>query len=133
LVAKAFDDGKETGSSTLSTTGKPFAIRLTADRKQIKADPNDLSFISVEIVDSKGNVVPSVDGLEINFKLSGDATIAAVGNGNPSDMSSFQQHRKQVYQGKAQAIVRPTGTIGTATLTALADGLKGDEVQIVFK
>ena len=133
LVAKAFDDGKETGSSTLSTAGKPFAIRLKADRKMIKADPNDLSFIDVEVVDSKGNVVPSVDGLEINFKLSGDATIAAVGNGNPSDMSSFQQHHKEVYQGKAQAIVRPTGTPGTATLTASAEGLKGDEVQIVFK
>ena len=133
LVAKSFDDGKQTGSSTLSTTGKPFAIRLKADRKMIKADPNDLSFIDVEVVDNKGDIVPSVDGLEINFKLTGNATIAAVGNGNPSDMSSFQQHHKQVYQGKAQAIVRPTGMTGTATLTASADGLKGSEIQIVIK
>ena len=133
LVAKAFDAGKETGASILSTAGKPVGIRLIADRKQIKADPNDLSFISVEVIDSKGNVVPSVDGLEINFKLTGNATIAAIGNGNPSDMSSFQQHHKQVYQGKAQAIVRPTGIIGTATLTASAKGLKGSEIQIVIK
>ena len=133
LVAKSFDDGKQTGSSTLSTAGKPSAIRLKADRKMIKADPNDLSFIDVEVVDSNGNVVPSASGLEINFKISGDATIAAVGNGNPSDMSSFQQHHKQVYQGKAQAIVRPIGTTGTATLTASAEGLKGTEIQIVIQ
>src|ERR1700744_702333 len=55
LVAKAFDGGKETGSSILSTTGKPVGIRLKADRKMIKADPNDLSFIGVEVVDNKGN------------------------------------------------------------------------------
>jgi beta-galactosidase len=130
LVAKAFDNGKETGSSTLSTSGKPVAIRLVADRKKIHADQNDLSFVSVEVVDSKGNVVPASDGLEINFKLTGDATIAGVGNGNPSDMSSFQQHHKQVYQGKALVIMRPTGAKGIATLTASAKGLQSSSVQI---
>ena len=133
LVAKSFDDGKETGSSTLSTSGKPVGIRLVADRKNINADPNDLSFISVEVVDSKGNVVPSADGLEINFKLTGNATIAAVGNGNPSNMSSFQQHHKQVYQGKALVIVRPTGRKGAAILTASAKGLRGGSEEIQIK
>ena len=133
LVAKAFDNGKETGSSILSTAGKPVGIRLIADRKKIKANQNDLSFITVEVIDSKGNVVPSVDGLQINFKLTGNATIAAVGNGNPSDMSSFQQHHKQVYQGKALAILRPAGGKGTATLTASAKGLQGSSVQIQIR
>jgi len=133
LVAKTFDNGKKTGSTVLSTTGKPVGLRLIADRKNINADPNDLSFVSVEVIDSKGDVVPSADGLEINFKLTGNATIAAVGNGNPSDMSSFQQHHKQVYQGKAQAIVRPTGGKGTAILTASAKGLQGSSIQLQIK
>jgi beta-galactosidase len=133
LVAKAFDDGKELGSNTLSTTGKPASIRLVADRKNLRADQNDLSFVSVEVIDSKGNVVPSVDDMEINFKISGNATIAAVGNGNPADMSSFQQPRKKVYQGKALAIVRPSGNKGTAILTASAKGLQGSSVQILIK
>jgi len=133
LVAKSFDNGKETGSSILSTSGKPVGIRLVADRKNINADPNDLSFISVEVVDSKGNVVPSVDGLEINFKLTGSATIAAVGNGDPADMSSFQQPHKKVYQGKALAVVRPSGVQGTATLTASVQGLEASSVQIQIK
>ena len=133
LVAKAFDNGKETGSSILSTAGKPVGIRLIADRKKIKANQNDLSFITVEVIDNKGNVVPSVDGLQINFKLTGNATIAAVGNGNPSDMSSFQQHHKQVYQGKALAILRPAGGKGTATLTASVKGLQGSSVQIQIR
>ena len=130
LVAKSYDNGKETGSSVLSTTGKPTAIRLIADRKIIKSNQNDLSFISVEIVDSKGNVVPSVDDTEINFKLSGNATIAAVGNGNPSDMSSFQQPHKKAYQGRAQVILKSSSKRGIATLTASAPGLKENTIQI---
>lgn len=130
LVAKSYDNGKETGSSVLSTTGKPTAIRLIADRKIIKSNQNDLSFISVQIVDSKGNVVPSVDDTEINFKLSGNATIAAVGNGNPSDMSSFQQPHKKAYQGRAQVILKSSWKRGLATLTASAPGLKENTIQI---
>jgi beta-galactosidase len=130
LVAKSYDNGKETGSSVLSTTGKPTAIRLIADRKIIKSNQNDLSFISVQIVDSKGNVVPSVDDIEINFKLSGNATIAAVGNGNPSDMSSFQQPHKKAYQGRAQVILKSSSKRGLATLTVSAPGLKENTIQI---
>ncbi|HZX57387.1 MAG TPA: glycoside hydrolase family 2 TIM barrel-domain containing protein [Mucilaginibacter sp.] len=130
LVAKSYDNGKESGSSVLSTTGKPTAIRLIADRKIIKSNQNDLSFVSVQIVDSKGNVVPSVDDTEINFKLSGNATIAAVGNGNPSDMSSFQQPHKKVYQGRAQVILKSSSKRGLATLTASAPGLKENTIQI---
>jgi beta-galactosidase len=133
LLAKAFDDGKETSSSTLSTTGSPVAIRLVADRSTIHADRHDLSFVSVEIIDNKGNVVPSADNLEINFQLSGAAGIAAVGNGNPTDMSSFQQNHKMAYRGKALAIIRPAGPKGIAVLTAKAKGLKESTIQIAIK
>ncbi|HEX8020733.1 sugar-binding domain-containing protein [Mucilaginibacter sp.] len=133
VVAKSFDNGKETGSSILSTAGSPVGIRLIADRKKIRASLNDLSFIRVEVVDAEGNLVPSVNGLEISFKISGAATIVGVGNSSPSDMSSFQQPRKQVYQGKALAIVRPSGVVGIARLTASARGLQSSSVQIEIK
>jgi beta-galactosidase len=130
LVARGFDDGKETGSSTLVTAGKPDAIRLVADRRTITANQNDLSFISAEIIDTKGNVIPSVDELDIKFQLIGNATIAAVGNGNSSDMSSFQQDHKKVFQGKALAIIRPNGTQGKVVLKATAMGLKDAVIEI---
>jgi len=133
LVAKSYDNGNETGSSSLTTTGKPVAIRLIADRSTIKADPNDLSYVSAEIVDEKGNVVPYIDDIEITYALTGNATIAGVGNGSFDDASSFQQNHKKVYQGKGLAIIRPDGKTGTATLTASAKGLKDDVVKIVIK
>jgi len=133
LIAKSFDNGKQTGSSTLTTAGKPAAIRLVADRSTIKADQNDLSYVSVEVIDDKGNVVPSVDDLDVSFKLTGNASIAGVGNGNPSDMSSFQQNHKMVFEGKALAVIQPEGIKGVATLKAAAKGLKDGSIEIVMK
>ncbi|MEP7319920.1 MAG: glycoside hydrolase family 2 TIM barrel-domain containing protein, partial [Panacibacter sp.] len=100
LIAKSYVDGKQTGADTLSTVGKPFAIRLKADKNIIKANRNDLSYINVEVVDAKGNVVPYIDDLLIKYHVEGNGEIAAVANGNPADVSSFQQPQKKVFHGR---------------------------------
>jgi beta-galactosidase len=133
LVAKSFDGGKETGSDTLLTVGNPFAVRLIADRSTIKADRSDLAYINAEIVDDKGNVVPYINDIEITYHLSGNATIAGVGNGSFDDASSFQQNHKKVYQGRGLVIVRPSGAKGIATLKTTAIGLKAASVEINMK
>lgn len=133
LIARCYEDGKETGADTLITTGKPYAIKLRADRANIKADKNDLSFINVEVVDEKGNVVPCVDDLTVKYQINGNGEIAGVGNGNPSDMSSFQQPQKKVYRGRGLVIVRPNNTPGKIILKAEAKGLVGGTIEISSK
>ena len=133
LTARGLDGDKEIGSSSLSTAGKPVAIRLIADRPTMNADQNDLSYVRAEIIDEKGNVVPSIDDLEITYQLTGNATLAGVGNGNPADLSSFQQAHKKVYQGRGLAIVRATDHKGAATLTASANGLKASKIVITTR
>ena len=131
LTAKTFDSDRQTGTSTLLTAGAPVAVRLVADRNTIKTGLNDLCYVSVEIVDVKGNVVPSVDGLEVSYQLTGNGTIAGVGNGSVDDMYSFQQNHKKVYQGRGLVIVRPNDKPGKIILTAKAEGLKEGSLEIV--
>ena len=69
--------------------------------------------------------------MEVTYQLTGNATIAGVGNGNVADMSSFQQNQKKVYQGRGLVIVRPNGAAGKITLKASATGLKSASVEIV--
>ncbi|WPV01944.1 glycoside hydrolase family 2 TIM barrel-domain containing protein [Mucilaginibacter sp. cycad4] len=133
LVAKSYDGGRETGTDTLSTTGKAHAIRLVPDRSVIKRMPNDLSFVSVEIIDEHGQVVPDASDYEVQFQLSGDATIAGIGNGNHADMSSFQEFHKRAYQGRALAIIRPKGNRGIVILKATATGLKAGFAKITIE
>jgi beta-galactosidase len=133
LVAHCFDDGKETASQALKTTGKPAAIRLVADRTKIKADRNDLSYVRAEIIDKDGNIVPDADNIMVNFKVKGNGKVEGVGSGDPRDMSSFQQPVKKSYEGICLAIIRPENIGGKIYLTATAEGLKEASVSITAK
>ena len=134
LTAYCYDDGNETASEPIRTTGKPAAIRLTPDRSTISADRNDLSYVMAEIVDAEGKPVPDADNIDVHFELSGKAELAGVGTGSPVIVSSFQQPEMKTWQGKCLAIVRPQGTEkGTATLTANAEGLEGSTVEIIME
>jgi len=131
LTARAFDNGIETASESISTVGKPAAIKLTTDRSTIRADRNDLSYVMAEIVDADGKEVPYADNVLVNFEISGNGEIAGVGSGSPTDMSSFQKPVKKSWQGRCLAIVRPKGEAGKIVLTARAEGLKEAVAEIV--
>ena len=133
LIARCYDNGKETASQTLETTGKPSAVRLVADRTKIRADRNDLSYVRAEIVDSRGNIVPDADDILVNFEVTGNGKVAGVGSGNPRDMSSFQQPMKKAYQGICLAIIRPEAIPGRINVRATAEGLKDASVVITAK
>ena len=124
LIARCYDNGRETASQTLKTTGKPKAVRLIADRIKIKADRNDLSYVRAEIIDSEGNIVPDADDIMVTFEVKGKGEVAGVGSGNPADMSSFQQSKKKAWQGICLAIVRPETTPGKIYIRATAEELK---------
>jgi beta-galactosidase len=133
LVAHCYNSGTEAASQTLKTTGKPAAIRLVADRTTIRADRNDLSYIMTEIIDTEGNVVPDAYDIIVNYAVTGNGKIAGVGNGNPRDMSSFQQPGKKAYQGICLAIIRPETTPGNINIRATAEGLKEASLVIAVK
>ena len=130
LIARCYDNGRETASQTLKTTGRPKAVRLIADRTRIRADRNDLSYVRAEIIDSEGNIVPDADDILVTFEVKGSGEIAGVGSGNPADMSSFQQPMKKTWQGICLAIVRPEATPGKIRIRARAEGLKGTSLKI---
>jgi len=129
LIAKGYIDEKKIASTILKTTGTPSTIRLTADRRKVQADRNDLSYVSVEVTDDKGQVVPNAE-VNIQFALSGAGELAAVGNGNPIDLASFQLPERKTWKGKCLAIVRPTTKAGKIMLKATANGLKSAQVEI---
>lgn len=129
LKATSFDNGRPTGSAELITVGKPYRLRLTADRATIHASRNDLSYVAVEVVDEKGQIIPSA-AVSVSFQVAGVGEVVGVGNANPTDLSSFQQAQKTTFQGRCLAIVRPNGSSGTITLNATAPGLESAKLVI---
>ena len=56
----------------IRTAGEPARIMLIPDRSALHADGTDLSFVTVEIQDKDGNLVPDADNL-LRFTVEGDA------------------------------------------------------------
>ena len=129
LKAIALQNGVAVDSVILQTAGSAKRIRLTADRNVIHASRNDLSYVTAEIVDANGHLIPDAE-LPLGFSIKGAGEIIATGNANPSDMESFQQPHHQTFRGKCLIIVRPNGKAGTISLKANGKGLRSDEVVI---
>ncbi|MGH9352986.1 MAG: glycoside hydrolase family 2 protein, partial [Terriglobia bacterium] len=123
LNAIALKEGKPIAEVTFKTTGRPTGLRLKADRQSLRADRNDLAYVTLEVLDQSGNVVPDA-AVPISIDISGAGELAATGTANPKDVRSFRQAHPATYHGKCLAIVRPTGSAGSVRLMAESAGLK---------
>ena len=129
LKAVSRKDGKVVLTREIHTAGAPAKIELTADRKNIKADGKDLSFVTVKILDKDGNVVPNADNL-VNFKITGPGFIAGVDNGDEVSHDPFKANYRKAFNGLALAIVQTQEKAGSITFTATSAGLKGATVVL---
>lgn len=138
LRAEAVDEqgnpiaSMNTGHNTLRTAGEPYALRLTADRSVITADGQDLSFITIEVVDEQGTLCPNATN-ELTLSLRGRASLAAFGNADIKELGCTVDAVHNVWKGRAQAVVRATDRSGTATLTLSGKGLKLAKVTVRTK
>ena len=132
LKAISRKQGQPVLSTEIKTAGKPVKIELMADRSNIKSDSTDLSFITIKVTDSDGNLVPNADNM-INFKISGEGSIAGVDNGYQASMEPFKANYRKAYNGMCLAIVQSNGKPGKITLEASSEGLKGAVLNIISK
>lgn len=133
LVAVAYKNGKVWAKQNVQTTDEAHAVKLTADRTVITNDGQDLAFITVDVVDRRGRLVPRSHN-PVRFSISGPGEIIATGNGDSTNHDSFQALERKVFNGKALVIVRSlNGKKSRITVQAEADGLAHAEVSFVSK
>jgi beta-galactosidase len=129
LKAVGIQGDKAVGETTLRTAGDAVQVRLTADRTTLRADGQDLCYVTVEAVDGAGRPQPNADH-EISFTVGGPGAIAGVGNGDIASEEMYQGARRKLFHGKALLIVRTARTAGAIEIAASAPGLKGATVKI---
>ena len=130
LKAIGYDaKGKEIQSAILTTAATPVKIKLTADKKLIKANNQDLSYITVELLDAKNNRHPLAENL-IQFKVEGDATIVGIGNANPTSIESYQADKRKAWQGRCLVIIKAGKKGGPINIIAETDGLPSASISI---
>lgn len=128
LVAVARQDGVVVARDALQTAGPAYGLRLTPDRRIVVADGDSLAFVTVEVVDATGVVVPGAANA-VEFEVVVGA-IAGLDNGQQESAEGYQELRRSAFNGKALAILRSDGTAGELTLKATAPGLLPATVTI---
>ena len=130
LKVVAYKNGRKWATNVVKTTDKPAKLVASADRKTINADGKDLSFITIQITDKDGLMVPRSNNL-IEFSIEGPGEIVATDNGDSSNLVAFPSHEREAFNGLALVVVRSrNGEKGTITVTAKSADLEESKVKI---
>jgi beta-galactosidase len=115
--------------TVLRTAGNPVKLSVQADRDQLAANGQDLSYITVELQDSHNIRNPKAEQL-VHFSVEGPATIIGVGNANPMSTESYQQPRRKAWRGRCLVVVKTQKQPGTITVKATADGIGSSTIHL---
>jgi beta-galactosidase len=129
LRAVALQRGKAIAEAVLQTAEAASQLRLTADRSRLRADGQDLSFVTVEALDVSGRPNPDADH-PVTFSLRGPGVIAAVGNADMTSEERYQNNQRKLFGGKALVVVRTSRNPGSLTLGAAAPGLRPATISL---
>jgi beta-galactosidase len=132
LKAVGYDNGKKIKTAILKTAGEATQIQLSADRKTIHSDNEDLSYVTVELVDKNGTRNPNADNL-VHFTIEGPGVIAGVGNANPVSVESYQLPQRKAWHGRCMVIIKSKKSAGDIVLKATSPGLSDAEIVIRSK
>jgi len=129
LKAVGLENEKEVESCKLQTASQAAKIRLTADRTEIQANGQDLTYVSVEITDNNG-ILQSNANNRLTFKIEGEGTIAGVDNADIKDTDPYIANNRKAWKGKALVVLKSTHKAGEIKLVVTSLGLTGSELLI---
>ena len=129
LKAVGVENDKEVESTLLQTSGDAAKINLIADRKEILANGQDLSFVTIEITDNDGIFQPNAAN-RLQFKIEGAGTIAGVGNADIKDCDQYVGNTRKAWKGRALLVIRSNHKAGDIKLTVTSSGLGETELEI---
>ena len=110
-------NGNQAGEQIVKTAGKPAELKLEAwtAGESLKADGDDLAFVTVSLTDEAGTLVPQADD-QLTFEVSGAGQFEAVCNGDATSLESFKQPTMKLFSGQLVVVVRSGEHPGTLTL-----------------
>ena len=118
----AYDyDGTANGEKIIRTAGAPARIVLKADRNSISSKGEDLSFVTVSVVDKNGTPCPTATN-NMKFNVSGAGKFRAACNGDATSLVAFNSTEMPLFSGELVVVVEGLRH-GTAMLSVSADGL----------
>ena len=129
IEAHGFNDEVKVAEYALETSGKPAKIVLSTDEKDIKCNGQDLSHVTISLVDANGILVPDAD-MPITVIVEGEGNLLGVDNGDLRNHQSYAGSEMKTYQGKMLAIIRSTRFPGNIRVRVKSKYLKEETLTI---
>lgn len=114
--------GKEISRWTLYSSSTAQKLVAVSDRTELKADGQDLAYVTIQIADEYGKCVFPANN-NVTVEVQGEGILAAIGTGNPVGEECFAGKSLSAYEGRVLAIIRTTKKAGIITLSAKSEGL----------
>lgn len=131
LTAKGYNGDKEVASYTLTTSKNTNKAEITTDRSTLQADGQDLSHISIQLVD-ENNIPVQTDDRKISISVAGEGRFMGIDNGDLRREKPFAGNELKTYFGKALIIVQSTRKKGSTTVNIKVEGIdKPYEVNLL--
>lgn len=132
LEARGYQKGKVVMRTARETTGPAAKLVMTADRREVSADGEDVAMFAVEVRDAQDRVVPITDN-EVSFRVSGEGRLIGLGNGDPTDQGSDKGATRKAFAGHCMAVVQSTKKGGAMTVEASSPGLTAATVMVTSR
>ena len=112
------EKGDKAGEQTVRTAGKAASLQTdvwTQNGGTLKADGNDMAFVTVSLTDKRGTLVPDGDD-QLTFEVTGAGRFEAVCNGDATSLEPFVKPTMRLFNGQLVVIVRSGRQAGTVKL-----------------
>ena len=114
--------GNKVGEAKRRTAGPAAQLLLEAEcqtdaaQPTLRADGEDLAFVTVTMADKDGTPCPTADN-ELTFSVEGEGSFQAACNGDATSLEPFTTPQMKLFGGQLVVIVRSTKKAGNITLT----------------
>ena len=133
ITVNALDDNSQVVMTrTIRTASEPYSIVMEPSRTELNANGKDLCYITVKVVDKKGNLCP-LDERSISFDVKGAGSFKAVANGDPTSLELFHIPQMKCFGGMMTLIVSSSQKSGKIKVTARAKGVRKSSVELTTK
>lgn len=129
LKAVSYSHGIEQGCFYLYTAKAQVEILAEVSSTCLKANGEDLSFITIKLVDSN-EIENLFTKRKIHILVEGAGKLEAFGNADPQSVGSYDDVEWETYDGYALAVIRAGTKPGEICVTIEAEGCQTQIVKI---
>ena len=129
------EQGLKAGEQTLRTAGRPSAMKLDTwtqgGGQQLRADGEDLAYVTVSLVDKRGVEVPTATD-QLVFEVKGAGQFRGVCNGDATSTEVFTNPTMRLFAGKLVVTVQAGQKPGKLQLTVRDKSRKLKAQTVMF-